>query len=127
MLLGTINFKDLDKYRNKLIKEINRLVELFYKKREDYNINFAILPKEIELLDKPKRRENEIILGDTVILYGSINTSSIIIDTNQFVLENEVIYCSVKQDDSRYTESIKLPIKISELERFIIITLNLEK
>ena len=125
MLLGTINFKDLDKYRNKLIKELNRLIELFYNKREDYNINFAILPKEIELLDKPKRRE--IIPGDMVVLYGSISTGSIIIDTNQFVLENEVIYCSVKQDDSRYTESIKLPIKISELERFIIITLNLEK
>ena len=125
MLLGTINFKDLDKYRNKLIKEINRLVELFYKKREDYNINFTIIPKEIELLDKPKRRK--IILGDIVVLYGSISTGSIIIDTDQFVLENEIIYCSVKQDDSRYTESIKLPIKISDLEKFIIITLNLEK
>lgn len=114
--------------KHKLIKELNRLVELFYKKREDYNINFTIIPKEIELLDKPKRHENEIILGgDIVILYGSINTASIIIDTNQFVLENEIIYCSVKQDDSRYTESIKLPIKISELERFIIITLNLEE
>lgn len=127
MLLETVNFKDLDKYRNKAIKELNRLVELFYKKREDYNINFTILPKEIELLDKPKRRENEIILGDIVVLYGSISTASIIIDTNQFVLENEIIYCSVKQDDSRYTESIKLPIKISDLEKFIIITLNLEK
>ena len=125
MLLGTINFKDLDKYRNKLIKELNRLVELFYKKREDYNINFAIIPKEIELLNKSKRRE--IIPGDMVILYGSISTGSIIIDTNQFVSENEIIYCSVKQDDSRYTESIKLPTKISDLERFIIITLNLEK
>lgn len=124
MLLETVNFKDLDKYRNKLIKELNRLVELL---REDYNINFTILPKEIELLNKPKRRENEIILGDIVVLYGSISTGSIIIDTNQFVLENEVIYCSVKQDDSRYTESIKLPTKISGLERFIIITLNLEK
>lgn len=113
--------------KHKAIKELNRLVELFYRKREDYNIIFAIIPKEIELLDKPKRRENEIIPGDTVILYGSISTASIIIDTNQFVLENEIIYCSVKQDDSRYTESIKLPTKISDLERFIIITLNLEK
>lgn len=124
MLLETVNFKNLDKYRNKLIKELNRLVELL---REDYNINFTILPKEIELLDKPKRRKNEIILGDMVVLYGSISTGSIIIDTNQFVSENEIICCSVKQDDSRYTESIKLPIKISDLEKFIIITLNLEK
>lgn len=124
-MLWTVKFKNLDKYRNKLVEELNRLVELYYKEREDYNINFAILPKEIELLDKPKRRENEVILGDTIILCGSINTSSIMIDTNQFVLENEIIYCSVKQDDSRYTESIKLPTKISDLERFIIITLNL--
>lgn len=119
-------------YQELLIKELNRLTEYFDKEIEDLRIATLIQEKPknngaINLSEQLKRYKNEVRADDTVVFAGAYSNNTIIIDTS-WPINNETTTCRVLYGDV-LKEGIIMnhQVKISELEKFIIVKLNIEE
>ena len=118
-------------YQELLIKELNRLTEYFDKEREDLHIATLIQEKPkknegINLSEQLKRYKNEVRINDTVIFAGAYSSNTIIIDTT-WPINNETATCRVLYGNVLKDGIImNHQVEISELEKFIIVKLNIE-
>ena len=118
-------------YQELLIKELNRLTEYFDKEREDLHIATLIQEKPknegINLSEQLKRYKNEVRANDTVIFAGAYSSNTIIIDTT-WPINNKTVTCRVLYGNV-LKEGIIMnnQVEISELEKFIIVKLNIEE
>lgn len=120
-----------ESYQGLLIKELNRLTEYFDKEKEDLHIATLIKEKPekngaINLSEQLKRYKNEVRADDTVMFAGAYSNNTIIIDTS-WPINNGTMTCMVLYGDV-LKEGIIMDhqVKISELEKFIIVKLNIE-
>ena len=118
-------------YQELLIKELNRLTEYFDKEIEDLHIATLIQEKPkknegINLSEQLKRYKNEVRANDTVVFAGAYSNNTIIIDTT-WPINNKTATCRVLYGNVLKEEIIMdHQVKISELEKFIIVKLNIE-
>lgn len=111
-----------------LLNELNRLYKIFNSKENDLGIS-PFIKRSIQSNKIISNDENNFVnIGDTIYFTGSNNTYCLYTSTDHKRGENKVEVMCFDYTNSYYNNWIEecYFIEISELEKFIIVKLNLD-